>query len=243
MHPSILVCCAGTRLGSTCWPDSFTNLLDVVSAYMPTINWPLTFVFVSRTSPAAMGTSSWLLDMQAPGAVPAQPLGAMQHWPDCPLLADNATYFAYRLVVPGRSLVSVSVQSCLDWRVPSSPTNPGLAGPRACESARHVAPPKTTTLALLGKLATCVCVVLVPCAGWRPQLHCQKQQHRNSRQCHQQPTAAARLYSGHVSRCIQLHRQPAQPGGGRQCNGCNQLEGQAGCTFGVRCSCPTADTR
>jgi hypothetical protein len=117
--PRSLASCAGTRLGSTCWPDSFTDLLDVVTAYMPTINRPLTFVFVSKTSPTLMGASSWLLDMQAPGAVPVQPLGVMPHWPDCPLTADNTTYYAYRLVVPGRSLVSVSVQSCC-WR--------GLAG-------------------------------------------------------------------------------------------------------------------
>lgn len=76
---------------------------------MPTMNRPLTFVVVSTTSPAAMGTTTWLLDVQGPNAAPLQTLGPLQSWPSYPQ-ADNVTTFAYRLVVPGPVIASVSVK-------------------------------------------------------------------------------------------------------------------------------------
>lgn len=104
---------AGTRLGSTCRPDTFDNLLDVAVAYMPMLNRPLTMVFVSRTSPAAMGGASWLLDVKGPNATSAQSLGPMQYWPASPY-ADNTTYYAWQLTVPGLYLSAVSFLPCVD---------------------------------------------------------------------------------------------------------------------------------
>ena len=75
---------------------------------MPTLNRPVTAVFVSKTSPAAMGSSSWLLDVKGPNATVAQPLGPMLYWPGSPY-ANNVTYYAWQLVVPGLYLSNVSL--------------------------------------------------------------------------------------------------------------------------------------
>lgn len=112
--------CAATRLGSTCWPTtSFSNLLDVVDAYMPTVNRPLIVVLISRTSPALLGSNTWQLDVKGPNNAPVQTLGPLQHWPDYAQM-DNITTFAYRLDVPGRQLSAVSMQSVIthDIHVP-----------------------------------------------------------------------------------------------------------------------------
>jgi hypothetical protein len=107
--------CAGTRLGSTCWPaTSFSNLLNVINAYMPTVNRPLTVVLISQTSPALLGSDTWQLDVKGPSSATVQTLGPMQHWPDF-AQADNITTSAYRLDVLGRHLSSVSMQ-CKQWR-------------------------------------------------------------------------------------------------------------------------------
>lgn len=55
-----------------------------------------------------MGSSSWLLDVKGPNATVAQPLGPMLYWPGSPY-ADNVTYYAWQLVVPGLYLSNVSL--------------------------------------------------------------------------------------------------------------------------------------
>jgi len=102
---------AGTRLGSSCRPSpNADHLLDVLNAYMPTLNRPVTLVVVSKTSPTAMGSNTWLVSMQGPDGLPAQPVGAMEHWPNS-TESDNTTLWAYRLVVPGSRLLLVSFKT------------------------------------------------------------------------------------------------------------------------------------
>jgi hypothetical protein len=88
--------------------------LDVVNAYMPTVNRPLTVVLISQTSPALLGSHTWQLEVKGPTSVPVQTLGPMQHWPDF-AQADNIATFAYRLNVPGHHLSNVSIQY-YQWR-------------------------------------------------------------------------------------------------------------------------------
>jgi hypothetical protein len=104
---------AGTRLGSVCRPPAFEHILDNLNGYMPTLNRPMTLYLISKTNPAAAGSSPWMLEMQGPNSTAAVLLGAMQYWPDSGQ-ADNVTYFAWRVIVPARYMSKVSALACLE---------------------------------------------------------------------------------------------------------------------------------